>query len=72
MGNAFGSTVIMEAASQALAQMVALVKLPQQQTAAIRGDAATLKIGDNFLGEEASKIKLFTADCFQRASSLKH
>jgi hypothetical protein len=49
-----------------------LVKLTQQQTTAIRGNSTALKIGDNCLGEEPSKMKLFMTHCIQRASSLKY
>jgi hypothetical protein len=72
VGNPFGNTGIMQTGSQALAQLITLVNLPQQQTATIRGNPATLKIGDNFLGEEASKMKLFMTHCIQRASLLKY
>ena len=40
----------MQTGSQALAQVITLFNLPQQQTATIRGNPATLEIGDNFLG----------------------
>jgi hypothetical protein len=45
----------MQTGSQALAQMVMIVNLPQQQTAAIRGNPAALKIGDYFLGKRLPK-----------------
>jgi hypothetical protein len=62
----------MQTGSQALAQVITLVNLPEQQTATIRGNPAALEVGNNFLGEETSKMQLFMTHCFQRASSLKY
>jgi hypothetical protein len=72
VGNPFGNTGILQTGGQALAQVITLVNLPQQQTAAIRGDTPTLKVADYFLGEETSKMKLFMTDCIQKASSLNY
>ena len=52
MGNPFGNAEIMQTCATAFAQAVTLVNLAQQQTAAIGGDSATLKIDDNFLGKK--------------------
>ena len=49
---------------------VALIQLSQQQAAGIRGYPATLKVGDDFLGENTFKAELFMAECFHRVSSL--
>jgi hypothetical protein len=72
MGNPFGNMGIMQTGSQAFAQVITLVNFPQQQTAAIRGNPTTLKISDNFLGEETSNMQLFMTYCMQWAYALKY
>jgi hypothetical protein len=66
-----GLPEVMEAPSGFGGDPVALVQLPQQQTAGIRGYPATLKIGADFSGEKAFKGKSNMADCGHRVSRLR-
>jgi hypothetical protein len=61
----------MEAAGGVFREAVALVQLPEHQTAGIGGDPAPGKIGNHFLGKKAFRPELVMADCFQRASLLR-
>ena len=62
---------VVQARGSLLGESIALVQLPQQQTAGIGGDPATFKIGDDLLAEKASKVELFMADCIHRVSCLR-
>jgi hypothetical protein len=59
---------IMVAAGGVLREAVALVQLPEQQAAGLRGYLATLQIGYDLLGEKTFKADLFMADRFHRVS----
>jgi len=66
--NLAGIPRVMQTGSRRLGDPVALVHLPEQQAAGVRGDPAPGKIGHDFLVKKAFKDKLVMADCFPRVS----
>jgi hypothetical protein len=62
---------IVETADGIFGEPVTLIQLSQPQATGIRSDPATLKIGNDFLGEKTFKAKLFMAVCFHRVSRLR-
>ena len=71
VSNLAGIPRVMQTGGRLLGDAVALIQLPQQQAAGIRGYLAALKIGDDFLGEKTFKAELFMAECFHRVSRLR-
>ena len=71
MFNLVGITGVMETLSGFVGETITLIQFPEQQADGIRGYPATLKIGDDFLGEKAFKGKLIMAYCDQSVSCLR-
>jgi hypothetical protein len=57
---------ILKAVPKPFSEAIAFVELSKEQTAGITGDAAAIEIPGNVFAKEASKTKLFVADCIHK------
>jgi hypothetical protein len=56
-------TGIMEAPCSFLGEEIALINLPEHETAGIRGKASAGQIGDHLVGKQTAQTELIMADC---------